>query len=124
MEKKSYRDLDIYQDALVQFHNIRKISLLFPKHELYELGSQVRRASDSTLSNIVEGYGRRRYKADFIRFLVFSQASNLEVCCLLERLIEIYPEHFDDPAGKLDMNDRLGKKLNKFIQYVDDHWKI
>ena len=26
--------------------------------------------SSSVVSNIIEGYGRRRYKADFIRFLV------------------------------------------------------
>jgi four helix bundle protein len=45
---------------------------------MYELGSQLKRSSDSVVSNIVEGYGRRRYKADFIRFLVFSYASCLE----------------------------------------------
>ena len=33
----------------------------------YELGSQLRRSSDSVVYNIVEGYGRRKYKADFIR---------------------------------------------------------
>lgn len=39
------------------------------KHEMYELGSQLRRSSDSVTTNIIEGYGRKRYKADFIKFL-------------------------------------------------------
>jgi four helix bundle protein len=47
------------------------MSLKLPKHELYELGSQLRRSSDSVTTNIVEGYGRKRYKADFIKFLTF-----------------------------------------------------
>jgi four helix bundle protein len=48
------------------------MSLKLPKHELYELGSQLRRSSDSVTTNIVEGYGRKRYKADFIKFLTFT----------------------------------------------------
>lgn len=44
----------------------------------YELGSQIRKSSDSVNSNIVEGYGRSRYKNEFIRFLVFSHSSCLE----------------------------------------------
>ncbi|MCX6171922.1 MAG: four helix bundle protein [Flavobacterium sp.] len=48
------------------------MSLLLPKYELYELGSQLRRSSDSIVTNIVEGYGRKRYKSDFIKFLVYS----------------------------------------------------
>jgi len=32
------------------------------------LGSQIRRSADSVVSNIVEGYGRRMYKAEYVRF--------------------------------------------------------
>ncbi len=71
----SYKDLDIYKIALTLFYEVHPSSLLLPKHELYELGSQLRRSSDSVVSNIVEGYGRKRYKAEFIRFLVFSHSS-------------------------------------------------
>jgi len=40
-----------------------------PKFEMYEEGSQIRRSAKSVAANIVEGYGRRRYKQEFIRFL-------------------------------------------------------
>ena len=46
-----------------------------PAFELYEEGSQIRRSVKSVKSNIVEGYGRRRYKQDYIRFLTYAQAS-------------------------------------------------
>lgn len=65
---KSYNDLDIYQISLALFFKVHPASLLLPKYELYELGSQVRRSSDSVVSNIVEGYGRKRYKAEFFDF--------------------------------------------------------
>ncbi len=64
---KSYRDLDIYNESRKLAVEIHKLSLGLPKLELYEEGSQVRRSSKSVTSNIVEGYGRRRYKADYIK---------------------------------------------------------
>lgn len=61
---KSYEDLDIYKISLSLFYEIHKASLLLPKYELYELGSQIRRSADSVNSNIVEGYGRRIWKKE------------------------------------------------------------
>jgi len=74
----SYRELDIYQIAFDLFIKTHNFSLELPKYELYELGSQLRRSSDSVNSNIVEGYGRKTYKNDFIKFLIYSHASNDE----------------------------------------------
>jgi four helix bundle protein len=89
---RSYKDLDIYNESLSLYFDIQKMTLQTPKHELYELGSQLRRAADSTVSNIVEGYGRRRYKAEFIRFLTFSPTSIFKGNCHLEKTMNIYPE--------------------------------
>ena len=75
---KSYRDLEIYQKSMGLFFETHKMSLLHPKYELYELGNQIRRSSDSIVSNIVEGYGIKKYKSDFIKFLVYSHSINLE----------------------------------------------
>ncbi|WP_243699209.1 four helix bundle protein [Flavobacterium hiemivividum] len=80
---KSYKDLDVYNLALSLFYRTHRLSLTLPKYELYELGSQIRRSSDSVATNIVEGYGRKRYKMDFIKFLTYSHASNLETICHL-----------------------------------------
>lgn len=52
----SYRDLEIYNMAHKMGVDIHKFSLTLPKYELYETGSQMRRASKSVSANIVEGY--------------------------------------------------------------------
>jgi len=83
---KSYKELEVYQKAFTLFIETHKFSMLLPKYELYELGSQLRRSSDSVISNIVEGYGRKQYKADFIKFLIYSHASNLETMNHLEKI--------------------------------------
>jgi hypothetical protein len=56
VDMSSYRDLDIYKMGLELFYQTHPASLKLPKHEIYELGSQLRRASDSVITNIVEGY--------------------------------------------------------------------
>lgn len=72
----SYRDLDVFKlsrELAVQVHRMTLSD--FPKFEMYETGSQIRRSSKSVVSNIVEGFGRRRYKNEFILFLTYSHAS-------------------------------------------------
>ena len=59
-----------------------------PKFETYEEARQIRRSVKSVRSNIVEGYGRRRYKLEFMRFLTFAIASNDETMDHLEILYE------------------------------------
>lgn len=61
----SYRSLDIRKLAK-QDREIHAMALKLPKFELYERGSQIRRSAGSVGATIVEGYGRRRYHADYI----------------------------------------------------------
>ncbi len=118
---KSYKDLEIYKMAYDLAIKVHKMSLTLPKYELYEQGSQVRRSSKSVKDNIVEGYGRKRYKDDFIRFLIFSQSSCDEAVSQLNMISDI---HFlENPLNELINDyDILGKKINKFIQYVESNW--
>jgi four helix bundle protein len=75
----SYKKLKIWDRAREVSIAIHKMTLIeLPKFEMYEEGGQIRRSSKSTRSNIVEGYGRRRYVMEYIRFLSFSIASNDE----------------------------------------------
>ncbi len=119
---KSYRDLEIYKKGLALFLETHKMSLRLPKYELYELGSQLRRSFDSVITNIVEGYGRKRYQADFIRFLVYSHSSNLETINHLEKIIALYPEHFEDGSKLIREYDVLGAQIFKFLLFVENNW--
>jgi four helix bundle protein len=87
---KSYKDLDIYNLAFEYAIEVHHTSLKMPSFELYEQGSQVRRSSKSIKDNIVERYGRRHYKQDFIKFLTYSHASLLECTGQLEATKELY----------------------------------
>ena len=71
----SYKDLEIYQLSYELAVKVHKFSLKLPNYEQYEEGRQVRKSSKGITSCIVEGYGRRKYKADFIKFLIYSHAS-------------------------------------------------
>jgi len=119
---KSYKDLEIYQIAYRLAIEVHKMTMKLPNYELYEQGSQVRKSSKSIKDTIAEGFGRRRYKNEFIRFLIFAQASCDEAISQLSMISDI---HFLEKSLIKLMNeyDILGKKINKFIQYVENNWK-
>ena len=117
----SYRNLEIWQLARTLTIDIHRMTICeLPKFEMYEEGSQIRRAMKSIRSNIVEGYGRRRYKQEFIRFLTFSLASSGETTDHLEMLCETESlkneRLYEDLHARLDT---LGRKLNNFLHSVE-----
>ena len=124
-ETVSYKKLTIWQEARQIVLDIHKMTLnKLPPFELYEEGSQIRRSIKSVKSNIVEGYGRRRYKQEFIRFLTYSLASCDETTDHLETLYET--ESLKDEVLYQDLHKRLqtlGKKINLFIQSVEKKHK-
>lgn len=116
----SYRNQEIWKLAREQSNKIHTMSLNLPKFEMYETGSQIRRSAKSVRSNIVEGYGRRRYKQEYIRFLVFAQASNDETRDHLDSLFETKSLKDQSLYHELvSLCDIIGKKLNLFIQSVE-----
>jgi len=120
---KSYKDLDIYNISFELFIEGHQFSKKLPSFELYELRSQLRRSSDSINSNIVEGYGRRRYKKDFIRFLTFAHSSNDETLNHLRKIQALYAGLRVEARSLAASYDLLGGKINKFIDYVIKNWK-
>lgn len=115
----SYKKLEVWQEARELSILIHKMTLRLPKYEQFEEGQQIRRSIKSVRSNIVEGYGRRTYKQDFIRFIVIALASNDETIDHLETLHETKSleneEEFKLISQRLNI---LGKKLNNFLKAV------
>ena len=120
---KSYKDLDIYNLGLELFYLSHGLSLKLPKYEQYELASQLRRSSDSVATNIVEGYGRKRYKADFIKFLTYSYASCLETVFHIEKISKLYPDVLPHPELFINRYNELSSKIFNFIKYVEQNWQ-
>ena len=121
----SYKKLEIWQMARDLSIEIHKMTIdVLPKYEMFEEGAQLRRSMKSVRSNIVEGYGRRRYKQDFLRFLIYAHASCDESIDHLETLFETGSLQdkaaYDMLLGRMNI---LGSKINVFIQRVDAQHK-
>ena len=118
---KSYEDLEIYNIAFNLAVDIYKLSIKLPNPDKFETGNQIRRSSLSIIDNIVEGYGRKRYKADFIKFLVYAHASLLEALSQSKFLDTIHPNsEWKNISLQLD---NLGIKISNFIIYVEKNRK-
>ena len=73
-----FENLKVWQLALDLTDEVDRLAHTFPKHELYSLSSQIRRAANSVSLNIVEG-STGLTNAEFRRFLVIANRSALEV---------------------------------------------
>ena len=121
---KSYRELEIYRISYELALRVHRMSLRLPKYELFEEGSQVRRSSKGITSCIVEGYGRRKYKADFVKFLVYAHASCDETMIHLNFIRDTHEDIDLQVVQELiQAYDALGAKINRFIIYVEDSWR-
>lgn len=120
---KSYRELEIYIESKRLAIEIHKLSLTLPKHELYEEGSQIRRSSKAVTSLIVEGYARGRYKAEFVKYLVYSISECDETLVHLDFLFETGSLTDTNAHQRLRSDyEVLSRKINKFTQWVEDNW--
>ena len=75
---KNYRDLVVWQLGVKLAEEIYSLTAKLPRHEVYGLADQLRRASVSIPSNIAEGQARRSV-ADFRRHLFIALGSLAEV---------------------------------------------
>ncbi len=120
MGYQSYKDLNMYKTARKLAIEVHEMSLSLPKFEMYEGGSQIRKSSKSIKSNIVDGFGRRRYKQEFIRFLTYSLASCDETADHLDTLYETKSLKETETYKLLyEGYDHLGKMITNFIKSVE-----
>jgi four helix bundle protein len=78
MYSKSFEDVEVWQKAHAWVLGVYRFTESFPKHELFGLTSQLRRAAVSVPANFAEGFNRRG-AADKLRFYNIAQGS-LEEC--------------------------------------------
>ena len=86
----SFRHLDIYKRAYSLAIKAHHLSLELPNFEIYEQGIQLRRSTKRIKDTIAEGFGRRKYKGEFIRFLIFAHSSCDESLAQLDMINELY----------------------------------
>ena len=88
-----YRELLVWQSAMQIAEDVYRFTVHLPKHEMYSLTSQLRRAAVSVPSNIAEGHGRNSTK-EFNHFLgiALGSLSELETQLLLAVRLNYFKE--------------------------------
>ncbi len=116
----SYQKLQVWQLAKELTTEIHEMTMALPRFEQFEEAQQIRRSIKSVRSNIVEGYGRRFYKQDYLKFIIYALASNDETTDHLDILFET--GSLKDESQYLRIRtrlDMLGKKLNNFLKAIE-----
>src|SRR5947207_15746819 len=80
---RGYRELKVWQKSMDLAEESYRLTAAFPKHELYGLTSQLKRAAVSVAANIAEGHGRE-HLGDYIHHLSISMGSLSECDTLVE----------------------------------------
>ena len=122
-EASGYQRLEVWRlarDLSVDIHRMTLEQL--PRFELHEVGSQVRRSAKSIRANIVEGYGKRRYKLEFLRHLTYALGSAQETLEHLDTLHETGSLTSQEIHAELTARTRLMiAKLTTFMRGVELH---
>jgi four helix bundle protein len=109
-EVKSYRDLIAWQKSIELAGLAYQIATRLPKLEVYEMGSQIRRAAVSIPSNIAEGHARK-YTREYLHFLAIAKGSLAELQTLLEITVRFGYGRALDIAPVLAMSEQVEKIL-------------
>ena len=86
----SYKQLTVWQKAIELVKILYRVTDSLPKHELYCLSSQMRRAAISIPSNIAEGQQRKNLK-EYLQFLRISYGSAAELETQIIIAKDLYP---------------------------------
>ncbi len=98
---KSFEDLDVWKKEHQFVLDVYRITESFPKHELFGLTSQLRRAAVSIPANIAEGF-RRSSKPVKVRFYVsrWDRLKNVDTICALRLILYMRKQVLYVPAWK------------------------
>ena len=106
-----FRDLRVWQHGMNLVEQVYRISHQFPRHEIYGLTSQIRRAAVSIPANIAEDYTRAHLK-EYLQFLSMAQASLAELQTEMEVAIRLEYVKAEQGNQTLDEASSLAKQIH------------
>ena len=111
MDKFTFFDLRVYQEAKELVKSVYTLLDKFPKYETYALGDQLRRAVTSVPSNIAEGSGRFSIK-EKIHFIEIAYGSLTEALCQLDIAHDLNYITDEEFANEKERINVIGKQLS------------
>jgi four helix bundle protein len=117
----NFHQLQVWQKAHSLTLDIYHATENFPRHEMFGLTSQVRRASASIAANIAEGTGRGGDR-EFTRFLTIAlgSAAELEYHLLLAHDLNYFSDQdYNTLAKSASEVQRMLRRLHSSIAVID-----
>src|SRR5881392_2433692 len=114
---RHFRDLDVYQNALVIGLRVYELSKKFPAEERYALTDQIRRSSRSVCANIAEAWRKRRYTAAFISKLSDSEGEAAETQVHIEFA---FRHGYVGNTQFLNVDDAYEKICAQLVRMIDE----
>lgn len=115
---KSFEDLEVYQKLCELHLEVNGLTFTFPSFELFELGSQLRRSSNSAPANIAEGWNNRHINM-YLEGINRAQAEIRESKHHLKMAFKknyFEKEKFDDLKNRYDECGRMLTALEKSLE--------
>jgi four helix bundle protein len=115
---RSYRDLEVWQEAMRLAEICYDATSQFPSRETYGLASQIRRAAVSVASNIAEGHSRRTLQAYLNHLsIALGSQSELETQIELSRRQKLLSE--ESAGAILGKAEQVGRMLHALMKSLE-----
>jgi four helix bundle protein len=123
MSQSSFKDLRVWQEAMALTVEIYKCTGDFPKHEVYGLTQQIRRAAVSVPSNIAEGKGitLTRNSCDFC-FMHEARLQEVQTQLLMAEQLQYLSEQ--DARRLTGMAEGVGRALSGLIASLREKSRV
>ena len=112
MTARTFQEVEVWRKAHAWVLAIYRFTETFPKHELFGLTSQLRRAAVSVPANFAEGF-KKRGQADKLRFYNIAQGS-LEECRYY--LILARDLHYGKPEELVHSLEEVSRMLESYMR--------
>ena len=117
MPAQNFEELEVWKHAHELVLRVYSFSASFPKHEMFGLSSQLRRAAVSVPANIAEGFVKRGI-SDKLRFYNISQGSLNECRYYFILARDLGYGETQDLLRQAESTSRL---LNAYISAISSH---
>ncbi len=120
---RTFRDLDVYKNAMDLAMRLFELSRRFPPEERFSLTDQIRRCSRSVCTNIAEAWRKRRYRAAFVSKLSDAETEAAETQVWAEFAFRC---RYLDRSELDETDDACDKVMSQIVKMVDhpEKWMI
>ena len=116
---RSYRDLEVWQKAIVLAEENHRLCNKLPRHEQFGLTSQMRRAAVSISSNIAEGHSSWRRRR-FANHVAIARGSLAELETQIELAIRFHYLQAQDVERFSELAAIVGRMLTNLRRSLEE----